>query len=181
MNLDELFRASVTRAPQQVAIVQGQQELTYTELDEAIDRAKAQLVDAQVRPGDSVGLHVASGLNYIVLTYAAWRAGACIVPIPIELANAEKSRILQEIHLDFVINAEPQASFIDEVALRTHQLLDGTSVVAVRKLREAPPQFSSINAAFIRFTSGTTGTAKGVVLSHETIFERISAAKTPCN
>lgn len=39
-----------------------------------------------------------------------------------------------------------------------------------------PPQLDGINPAFIRFTSGTTGTAKGVVLSHESIHARIHAA-----
>src|SRR5262249_36486471 len=39
-----------------------------------------------------------------------------------------------------------------------------------------PPGFASIPSAFVRFTSGTTAAAKGVVLSHETIHERISAA-----
>jgi long-subunit acyl-CoA synthetase (AMP-forming) len=43
-------------------------------------------------------------------------------------------------------------------------------------LREPPPTLAKLNPAFIRFTSGTTGDAKGVVLSHETIFERIQAA-----
>jgi long-chain acyl-CoA synthetase len=37
---------------------------------------------------------------------------------------------------------------------------------------------TALNPAYIRFTSGTTGTAKGVILSHQTIFERIQAANT---
>src|SRR5205085_1206867 len=42
--------------------------------------------------------------------------------------------------------------------------------------RRHPPGFAAIDGAFIRFTSGTTAAAKGVVLSHETIYERICAA-----
>ncbi len=171
MNLDELFRESVARAPEKLAIIQDQRELTYADLQEAIDRASSQLADAGIRQGNCVGLHVTSGLEYIVQTYAVWRLGACIVPIPIELADVEKSTILREIHLDFVINSQPDAAFIGDDAA------DGEiSIVTVRNSRAAPERFSTINAAFIRFTSGTTGTAKGVVLSHETIAERISAA-----
>lgn len=159
MNLDELFRKSVSHAPEQLAIVQDQQELTYQELDEAIGRATSQLADVGIQKGNCVGLHVASGLEYIVQTYAVWRLGACIVPIPIELADVEKSTILREIHLDFVINSQPEAAFIG-----SHSADGKTTVTVVENSCAAPERFSTINAAFIRFTSGTTGAAKGVVL-----------------
>ena len=42
-------------------------------------------------------------------------------------------------------------------------------------------EYFKINPAFIRFSSGTTGTSKGVVLSHETIIERTSAADKGLN
>ena len=43
-------------------------------------------------------------------------------------------------------------------------------------MRDPPAALRSINCAFIRFTSGTTAKSKGVILSHETIDERIRAA-----
>jgi long-chain acyl-CoA synthetase len=41
---------------------------------------------------------------------------------------------------------------------------------------EVPEAFDSLNAAFIRFSSGTTARSKGVVISHETLLARIRAA-----
>src|SRR5262249_11819852 len=55
-------------------------------------------------------------------------------------------------------------------------LADGLALYPVRRRCAVPAGFSSLNAAFVRFTSGTTATAKGVVLSHQTIRDRVNAA-----
>ena len=49
-------------------------------------------------------------------------------------------------------------------------------MIQAKRFREHPAGFADVNAAFVRFSSGTTGAAKGVLLSHETIYARIQAA-----
>ena len=46
--------------------------------------------------------------------------------------------------------------------------------------RPGPAGFARLNPAFIRFTSGTTASSKGVVISHEATLARVGAA-TPCS
>jgi long-chain acyl-CoA synthetase len=100
-----------------------------------------------------------------------------VVPIPVELTAEEKAEICREICLDHVITARRIPSFLEPFRRGEAMELSATSaVVPVSRTQEAPPGFAAINSAFIRFTSGTTGSAKGVVLSHETIDERIRAA-----
>jgi long-chain acyl-CoA synthetase len=163
--------------PEKPAILGPNQQFSYRRLNEAIEASAQSLRGAGIRQGDCVGLHMPSGSNYIVFTYAVWRCGGCAVPLPVELAAAEKQEICREIKLDFVVAEWRAPSFLEPFRRdRPVELASGLFATPVASPREHPPGFDAINGAFIRFTSGTTGTSKGVVLSHETIFDRIQAA-----
>jgi long-chain acyl-CoA synthetase len=106
-----------------------------------------------------------------------WRCGGCVVPIPVELAAPEKQEICREISLDLVISEGRAAAFTEPFrGGKVAELSPGILAVPLAGPREHPAGFGAINSAFIRFTSGTTATSKGVVLAHETIHDRIQAA-----
>jgi long-chain acyl-CoA synthetase len=179
LNLYEVFQQTARTWPEQPALLGlGQGEvLSYRALDEAILLASAGLARAGVGPGTCVGLHVRSGPSYIVATYAAWHRGACVVPIPVELAGPEKETVFRTVALDYVIAPADTIPFLTAHLCGSPVVFwPGTEVQRVTPLRTPPAELASVNAAFVRFTSGTTATAKGVVLSHETIYERIRAA-----
>lgn len=179
MNLDQLFQKNARRDPGHPAIIGPgfDRRLTYGGLDAAIAERAAQLEQAGVGPGDTIGLHLPSGVEYIISTYAIWRLKACVVPIPVELAPDEKRQIVEQIHLEAVISFESDAEAIaGQTSASPARLAPETVLLPVQNSQAVPPGFSDLNSAFIRFTSGTTGDFKGVVLSHQTIWERIVAA-----
>jgi len=178
MNLYQLFCETAARLGTHPAIL-GPREgaaISYRDLDAAICATSDQLTACGVRPGQCVGLHVPSSQDYITYTYALWRTGACVVPLPMELTAAEKSEICQTLSLEWAITSGAGAAFLDPYrradAIRLHR----EELVPLRSPRQHPPGFAKLNSAFIRFTSGTTGSSKGVVLTHETINERIRGA-----
>src|SRR5262245_32729974 len=178
LNLYERFRETARSQPDRPAVLAPNAEvMTYADLNEAVQSAARQLRHAGVRAGDCVGLHLPTGASYITANYAVWSCGACIVPIPMELRPTEKQEIPCAIALDWIISApDPSSTFESLRSGEATPLAAGVTVMPITRLREHPSEFGSVNAAFIRFTSGTTGDAKGVVLSHETIHERIVAA-----
>lgn len=182
MNLDDLFRDTARRQPDRPAIFDAGRDavLTYRELDEAVGAASRRMRRAGVRAGDCVALHDRSGSTYIVLTYAVWRCGGCVVPVPFELAAAEKRAICREIAVDFVVSPANAADFAECFrrgdTMRVFDATEDIAIVPIRSPREHPAGYDPRSAAFIRFTSGTTGASKGVVLSHQTIRDRIGAA-----
>ena len=103
------------------------------------------------------------GYQYVAFALAILRAHACFVPIPPEISDVEEKALIETLNLQAVIK-ENNGS-------------EGYSCEMI--CGEVPawqPEFESLNPALIRFSSGTTGKSKGVLLSHETLMARITAA-----
>src|SRR5262245_17713749 len=173
MNLYDLFAETAQRQADHPALLgPGSAEcLTYGSLDTAVRAVARRLEQAGVGPGASVGLHCPSGTSYIIANYAAWKCGACVVPLPTELAVPEKMNILRTVAQDFVITEEKSAAFLEALRCEASATImpavsearkgarstrsetmdpsNNLAVVPVRRLREHPAGFSDINSAFI--------------------------------
>jgi long-chain acyl-CoA synthetase len=178
MNLYHLLADTAQRQPRHPAVLSPESRdcRTYAQLHDAILTLGDVLRRAGLRPGDCVGLHYPSGADYIALTYAVWKTGGCAVPVPVELTPPEKQQLSRDIALDFVISQPQSASFAASRGTAI-ELSPRAVLVPTARRRDHPPGFHDTGAAFIRFTSGTTGDSRGVVLSHESVHERIRAAQ----
>ena len=178
MNLADIFLKTAANQPSHAAIL-GSREgaLTYSGLAQRIERMATQLLAAGVKNGQTIGLHCASGTDYIVLNYAIWRCGACVVPVAPEMSSDEKQQLCQEISLDAILTKPGVIEVLLPFAASAPcEIAGNTWIIPTHQTHAKPAGFAAINAAFLRFTSGTTGASKGVVLSHETIYDRIRAA-----
>ena len=168
--------------PTAIALVRGGRAVSYGELFEQMDRLAAQLLAWFGSPSKlRIGVQFPSGLDYVPAALAVLAAGHCFVPIPDELALAEKAELLERTALDGLIVVEKSPAWLPSRSEALGVLQVNDISAAVWRLFPAPPAFpvaafESLNPAFIRFSSGTTGRSKGVVLSHESLFERITGA-----
>ncbi len=139
-----------------------------------------------------IGLRAPSGADYIVLALAILKAGACFVPIPGELTASEQDELIARTALHAVLTAKSAEDWRLEAVGGPNLPLRGGEAEGAEILNsnsatsaslplcgeesDLETRFAVMNAAFIRFSSGTTARSKGVVITHETLLARITAA-----
>ena len=106
--LGDLPRRTAGRAPDKLAIVDGDTRLTFAELDAVVDRVAAALPDAGVAVGDRLALLCHISWQFAVLHFAAARAGVVLVPINFML-NADE--------IAFILDHSGATAFVVEDAL----------------------------------------------------------------
>ena len=174
--------------PSATALVHGEKELSFGELRELLDQSVSAIEGTGVMQAAEdgnvrVGLSCPNGFAHVVFSLAVLRSGGCLVPVPSELTNHERDKLVESTGIDLVLTADgqdwhrevPGTEKIEAGGLEgklLHGIRDSSKPLAFDEAKLA-----ELNPALIRFSSGTTGHSKGVVLSHQTLYDRV----TTCN
>ncbi|GGX89125.1 4-coumarate--CoA ligase family protein [Streptomyces anandii] len=155
--------------------------LTYEQVDRFHRRVAAALAEAGVRKGDVLALHSPNTLAFPIAFYAATRAGASVTTVH-PLATAEEfGKQLKDSAARWIVTVSP----LLEAARRAAELAGGVEEIFVcdsapghRSLADmlasaAPEPAVDVDpaedVAALPYSSGTTGTPKGVMLTHRQI------------
>jgi long-chain acyl-CoA synthetase len=176
-NIVQVIKKETKKHLKRIAIIDEERILTYAELLAATDTAAKKLKQMGVSRFNRVALLCQDSADYIILSLAALKLGAVIVPVPFGSSPDEINALIGEISINFLIFE--QGSYPKECACRVFEKIY-LHKFTVNK-NQVPKGFYKINPAFIRFSSGTTGTNKGVVLSHKSIMQRTLAANQGLN
>ncbi|MGW3803341.1 4-coumarate--CoA ligase family protein [Streptomyces sp. ADI97-07] len=166
-----------------VALVDGTNGLsvTYAQLDTFHRRIAAHLAGAGLRKGDVLALHSPNTIAYPAVFYGATRAGASVTTVH-PLATAEEfAKQLKDCAARWIVTV---SLFLD-VARRAAELAGGiqeifvcdqadghTSVLDMLGSTAPEPEIvfdPAEDIAALPYSSGTTGTPKGVMLTHRSI------------
>jgi o-succinylbenzoate---CoA ligase len=145
------------------AVIDGSTTWTWADLNAQADAVAASLVSAGVKPGGRVALLARSSAAAIAFLHGAGRCGAVVVPLNDRLAPAELKGFLEDVDVSLIVAAEDLRDVAEHLGPTVLSLSDMHGVVDV--VAPAPPRVRSDTPAVIVGTSGTTGRAKGAVLT----------------
>ncbi|UWF47458.1 amino acid adenylation domain-containing protein [Pseudomonas sp. N3-W] len=159
-----VFEARALLRPDAVAVVQGEESLSYQQLNSRANRLAHHLIGLGVKPGDNVAILLERSVALVVSQLAISKCAAVYVPLDIH-APAERQRFMVEDSQAVVLLTHDSAAIdyparrvdpdnlpLDELALHNPDLAQSSETVA-----------------YIMYTSGSTGTPKGVRVPHRAI------------
>ena len=164
--IGDVFANAATAVPRRVAVALGNRTLTFAEVDAASDRLGRLLGEEGVARGTRVAVWCDTALEVVPLFAALAKVGALFIPLNAMVKRDEVATLLARAKPDLLVvdtrhshGASPWGVAVAELG----DLLERSS-----SYRDVPSETAPVgtdpHVAF--FTSGSTGTAKGVVLSH---------------
>jgi len=170
--IHELFEAQADTEPDVIALVFGQQELNYNEVNKRANQLAHYLLQEQgVTAGTLVGLCIERSPEMVIALLAILKAGGAYVPLDPNYPASRLTYMLNDAGLEKVIC---QRSLLDKTSITDIQAicLDDKSILKQLTMQSD----ANINRreigllqehpAYVIYTSGSTGNPKGVMISH---------------
>src|SRR5882757_9885892 len=182
LNMADLFEHAVDTFPDRVALICGDRQLTYTELEDEANRLAHHLAAQGVGRGDHVGLYARNSVQTVETLLATIKLRAASININYRYLRDELAYHLRDAGLSALVYDQDLAPVVDAVvppglprvaigADFGHALSFDQAVSAVSGARDFSPR--SPDDIFIIYTGGTTGHPKGVMWRHEDIWRTL--------
>jgi fatty-acyl-CoA synthase len=167
-----VLRAAARRAPDRVALIDGDRRWTYAELLAEAERAARALL-TRFEPGEPVAVWAGNGPDWVVLEFAAGLAGLTLVTVNPAYQAEELAHVLGHSGARGVfLRGGPQAGILDRVRDSLPRLREVITLGEWPSGAGGPlpdgtlPEVDPASPAQILYTSGTTGRPKAAVLTH---------------
>jgi amino acid adenylation domain-containing protein len=176
ITIHEAFQAQVRRDPEAVALVFGDRQITYRELDRRAHQVASALRERGVRVVDRVALVTQRSPETIISMLGILKAGGSYVPLDPELPAERLAWMIEDAQARVaVVVGSPSLSLAAEGLEILHVDAAGAPP-ADEELAPLPSAARSENLAYVLYTSGSTGTPKGVCIAHRSVVQLASHA-----
>ena len=179
-SIRRLFEDSVSRTPDKVFFIFKNEEKTYKEFIETVNRVANGFLSLGVKKGDKVAILLPNCLEFPYSWLAANMIGAVMVPVNTRFVTSEVKYILNHSEVRVLVTADKYLEGLEGIRKNLSHLeiiisidtSDETYAIPYSKLLDNSPELKGVDIdqedlAVILYTSGTTGNPKGCMASHD--------------
>ncbi len=188
LNIADLAEHAIDAVPDRVALICGDDQLTYAQLEEQANRLAHYLIDQGVKKDDKVGLYCRNRNEIVVAMLGIVKAGAILVNVNFRYVEGElkylfdNSDMVALVHerryADRVANVLPETPLVKTVLVvedgsdDDYQRYGGVEFYSALEQGSPERDFGprSEDDIYLLYTGGTTGFPKGVMWRHEDIY-----------
>ncbi len=185
MNYARNLEMSALCFPDRIAVIGDGREYSYRRLNEEANRVASALTAMSVKPGDHVALCAPNSYEWMVFYFGVLKMGGIAVTLSAALSKADFNALLKDAGPRVLFTTDAMADVLDADAKASLESIvsPGSEQTFASLLESGAPHFKAIDVTrddtgAILYTGGTTGTPKGVMLSHGNM---ISSAHNVCH
>ena len=166
--MHQVFEQQVQRSPDAIAVVQGDVQLTYRELDQRANRLAHHLRSLGIGPEKLVGISIHRSPEMLIGMLGILKAGGAYLPLDPDYPEDRLRYMIEDAGLSIIViddadrtaqYSPPEMTFVrpDDAALAAYP--------------DTPPDsgVTPENLAYVIYTSGSTGRPKGVAVTHASV------------
>jgi long-chain acyl-CoA synthetase len=177
VNIARNLERSAFYFPDRPAVSEGPSEMTYAQLNDKANRIATALIRMGVKPGDHVGLCAPNSGDWLAFYFGVLKLGAVAVTYSPLLKKDEMNLLIGHSRPRILLVAEDRLGEAEELkrAGIVEKIICRNSDISFQELlAKGSPSFKAVDTertdtAAVLYTGGTTGTPKGVMLTHENI------------
>ncbi len=191
LNIADLAEHAIDAVPDRVALICGDEQITYAGLEEKANRLAHYLISRGVKKDDKVGLYCRNRIEIVIAMLGIVKAGAILVNVNYRYVEAELRYLFDNSDMVAVVHerqySERVANVLPDVPnVKTVLVIDDGSAVPAQTyhnyggvefyeaVAEGSPERDfgtrSADDIYLLYTGGTTGFPKGVMWRHEDIY-----------
>jgi 3-oxocholest-4-en-26-oate---CoA ligase len=188
LNIADLAEHAIDAVPDRVALISGDEQLTYAQLEEKANRLAHYLMDQGVKKDDKVGLYCRNRIEIVIAMLGIVKAGAILVNVNFRYVEGELKYLFENSDMvalvherryaDRVANVLPETPNVQTVLVvedgsdDDYQRYGGVEFYSALEQGSPERDFGGRSAddIYLLYTGGTTGFPKGVMWRHEDIY-----------
>jgi amino acid adenylation domain-containing protein len=171
--LHELVAAQAGRTPASVAVVAGEQQLSYAELNERANQVAHYLRRLGVGAEARVGVLLERGVALVAGVLGVLKAGGAYVPLDPQYPVERLAFMLKDAGVQVLLTQEKLADGLAPAGVRVLYLEQEWQQIEKESTGEPVSGVTVENLAYVIYTSGSTGRPKGVMVSHRSIVNHL--------
>ncbi len=172
-SIHSLFEAQAKKRPDAVALVHQDTSLSYGELDRRAAAVARHLVEHRLGPDKTAGIFMDPCPDMLIAILGVLKAGGAYIPLDPSYPRQRLQTIVRDAQPTVLLTTAAEREKLGKIA--DVEIVCVDHLDTSRQIAPALPTVSADNLAYILYTSGTTGTPRGVEITHGNLVHSTTA------
>lgn len=176
--IHQLFEEQVTKTPDNIAVIFGDQQLTYQDLNAKANQLAHHLKERGIKPEMLVAIACERSFEMIIGILGILKAGGAYVPIDLSYPQGRIQFMLEDTQAQLLVTQQDVLERLPRIEAEVFFLDKEKEKLINYPITNPPCTIKSHHLSYVIYTSGTTGRPKAVMIEHKSVCARLTFWQT---